>query len=55
MIKNGDTLKNLLIDVASLKEAVDMLKRFMWLAVGSSMTAAFGVILQLMLTALRNK
>jgi len=49
MIKNGDTLKKLIEDVACLKTDVCWIKRLVYVAVGSSVTAAFGVLGQIVL------
>lgn len=49
MIRNGDVLKKLIEDVACLKTDVCWMKKLIYVAVGSSMTAAFGVLGQIIL------
>ena len=48
-MKNGNVLKQLVEDVSCLKTDVCWMKRLIYVAMGSSMTAAFGVLAQLML------
>jgi len=53
LIKNGDVLRTLIEHVAELRADMGWLKKLVYIAVGSSMAAAFGVLGQIVLGMIR--